>query len=163
MNPSYQQVFERLEQMKIPYEVSYHPAGYTVEEMKEIHLDKLQYGVKNLFLRDDKKQRYFLVVMQQDKQADLKKLRLELKSRRLSFASEEDLSLYLGLTKGSVTPFGILNDTNCRVEVAFDQEVTSFPCIGVHPNENTATVWLAYADLERVIQEHGNKIMRIEI
>lgn len=163
MNPSYQQVFEQLEQMKISYEVSYHPAVYTIEKMKNVHLDKIQYVVKNLFLRDDKKQRYFLVVMHQDKQANLKNLQLQLQSRRLSFASEEDLKLYLGLKKGSVTPFGILNDANCRVEVAFDQQIINFPCIGVHPNENTATVWLAYSDLERVIQEHGNKIMHIEI
>ena len=66
--------------------------------------------MKNLFLRDDKKRHYYLVVVKKDKAVDLKGLRALLGSRPLSFASEQDLSRCLGLPKGAVTPLGILND-----------------------------------------------------
>jgi len=119
--------------------------------------------VKNLFVRDDKKTRYFLIVLPKSKKANLKEIRNKLSSRRLSFASEEDLKKYMGLNKGSVSPFGILNDTDCRVEVVMDESILSFKRVGVHPNDNTATVWISPKDLESIIKDHGNSIRYINI
>ena len=84
-------------------------------------------------------------------------------SRPLSFASEDDLAKYLGLNKGSVTPFGVLNDSTCKVTVVLDEDILSFEQIGVHPNENTATVLLKPQDLEAIIKKHGNEILHIKI
>jgi len=84
-----------------------------------------------------------------------------LNSRRLSFASADALTNYLGLSKGAVSPLGVLNDTERKVEVIIDQELRSYERIGVHPNENTATLWLRPADLASIIQNHGNSITYI--
>lgn len=67
------------------------------------------------------------------------------------------------LSKGSVTPFGVLNDTDCRVEVVLDKDILSFKRIGVHPNDNTATIWISPKDLEIIIKNHGNSIIYLNI
>jgi Ala-tRNA(Pro) deacylase len=158
-----QKVFDVIEDMHIPYEVVEHPAVYTMEEMERLNIDSRNEIVKNLFVRDDKKKRFFLITLQKDKRANLKEIGRQLNSRPLSFASEEYLFKYLGLNKGAVSPFGVLNDTDCTVEVVFDRDILRFERIGVHPNENTATVWLRPQDLELIIKEHGNLITYIDI
>ena len=82
--------------------------------------------------------------------------------RALSFASEGDLQAIMGLTAGSVTPFGILNDTECKVHFYLDSEFAG-NMIGVHPNENNATVWIQADILIRLIREHGNEVDVVEI
>ncbi len=159
-----EKVYETLDRLGIDYQVIEHPAVYTINEMEalEIFLDN-PWIVKNLFLRDGGGKRHFLVTLDMKKRVDLKELRKKLGTSGLSFASEERLMRYLELTKGSVTPLGILNDTNCMVEVVIDSSLVGRDKIGVHPNDNTATVMLSYEDLEKVIQEHGNQIHIIDI
>ena len=157
-----QKALNVLEDMHINYEVMEHDAVYTIDEMERLPIKNKENIVKNLFLRDDKKRRYFLIVLPKDKRADLKKIRKELKCRPLSFASEEALEEYLGVPKGAVTPLGILNDKECKVTVVFDKDILTFAKIGVHPNENTATVLLKPQDLELIIRNHGNEIFYIE-
>ena len=147
-----------LDEKQISYEWFDHKAVFTIDEMLEIGLEKEEDIAKNLFLRDNKGKRHFLVVIREDKQADLKSLGEKIGAGRLSFASEERLMKYLGLTKGSVTPFGILNDTDCAVEVIFDEDFRNMDAIGVHPNDNTASVFLAFSDLVQIIEEHGNSV-----
>lgn len=163
MNNIRQKVFDVIESMNIRYQVIEHSAVYTIEEMDKLNIDSKNNVVKNLFVRDDKKKRYFLLVLQKDKRVDLKELRKQLNCRPLSFASEESLFTFMGLNKGSVTPFGVLNDSACSVEVVFDKDILSFERIGVHPNDNTATVFICPKDLELIIKNHGNAISYIEI
>lgn len=158
-----QRVLDYLSDMNIIFEIINHPAVYTIEEVDKLNLDTDNQIVKNLFLRDDKKNRYFLISLKKDKRVDLKELRKALNSRPLSFASENDLSKILGLDKGSVTPFGVLNDTNCKVEVLLDSDIQNFTHIGIHPNDNTATIWINPQDLETVIKKHGNSFSYINI
>lgn len=157
-------VYKALDELGISYEVLEHPAVYTIEEMEalEIFMDN-PWIVKNLFLRDANGKRHFLVTLDMNKRVDLKELRKQLNTSGLSFASEERLMKYLGLTKGSVTPLGILNDTQCEVEVVFDSSLVGRDQIGVHPNDNTATVKLSYSDIEKVIRTHGNEMHIISI
>ncbi len=152
-------VFEELDKLGVSYRVIEHPAVHTINEMEalEIFLDN-PWIVKNLFLRDANGKRHFLVTLDMNKKVDLKELRRQLGTSGLSFASEERLMKYLSLTKGSVTPLGILNDTNCEVEVVLDSSLVERELIGVHPNVNTATVMLCYEDLIKVIKTHGNTI-----
>ena len=128
------------------------------EEMEELGLEKMEETAKNLFLRDQKGKNHFLVVIRADKQANLKELGEKLGGVRLSFASEERLEKYLGLKKGAVTPLGILNDTACAVKVFLDRDFLEKEEIGVHPNDNTASVYLKTADLMQIIKEHGNSL-----
>lgn len=158
-----QRVFEKLDELKIKYEVMNHPAVYTIEQMDELAITKLDDVCKNLFLRDYKGKRHFIVVLDKDKQADLKKMREQLGTTALSFASEERLQKYLQLSKGAVTPFGIINDTNCAVEVVFDKDLIGKKSLGFHPNENTATVWVSFNDIKEVIQQNGNKIAYVTV
>lgn len=163
MNAIHQQVFDILNRMGIEYGFVEHPAVYTIEEMEQLPIDNREAIAKNLFIRDDKKKRYFIIVLQKEKTVNLKSLRQGLNCRPLSFASEEDLHRYLNLNKGDVTPLGILNDETRRVEVVIDQDILQFNQVGVHPNDNTATIWLRPQDLEAVIKSRGNKICYIEI
>lgn len=148
-------VLSTLESGGIPYELVEHPAVYNMEEMDELHLPHGEGIVKNLFLRDAKGCRFFLVSMMEDKRANLRALG-NLLGVKLSFALEERLMEKLGLERGAVTPFGVLNDGDKGVEVLFDRDIQALSLMGVHPNENTATVFLAPADLAELIQGHGN-------
>lgn len=85
------------------------------------------------------------------------------RNERLSFASEDRLKRFLGLEKGAVTPLGILNDEARAVEVLFDRDLAGLPSLGVHPNRNTATVFLAFSDLESLIRSHGNSVSFVAI
>lgn len=94
-----QEVYEKLKELGISFSVTEHKPVYTIEEMNELGMEKTENVIKNLFLRDDKKRNYYLVLLQKDKSISLKQLREMLGARPLSFASEEDLYLHLGLKK----------------------------------------------------------------
>lgn len=157
-----QKACRMLSEMGIAYDVIEHPAVYTIEEMEQLNLANADEIVKNLFIRDDKKRAYYLVVLQKDKRADLKNLRGKLESRPLTFASEADLMSILGLTKGAVTPLGILNDESHRVTVVLDKTILGFEKIGIHPNDNTATVLMTPKALVEWIKTTGNPYVTID-
>ena len=163
MNSQRQAVLDKLNELGISYELYEHPAAFTVEQMDSLNVPNKDEIPKNLFLRDDKKKRYILLVLEKVKQVNLKELSQKIGSRPLGFASEEALNMHLGLGKGSVTPMGILNDDSRRVEVLIDRSLLSYRRVGVHPNENTATIFITPEGLERVISSHGNNFEYIEI
>lgn len=156
-------VLERLDYLRVDYQVIHHKAVYTIEEMEGLGITQEGEVVKNLFLRDAKGKRHLLVVLQKDKKADLNGIRQQLGSTALSFASEERLDKYLKLSKGAVTPLGIINDETLSVEVIFDKDLIGNQKLGVHPNDNTATVWISFDNLMKVIEADGHKIQYIEI
>lgn len=156
-------VLDMLENTGIRCRMVSHDPVYTVEEGDRLHLDAEALIPKNLFLRDARGKRHFLVVLCSHKVVDLKALRGQLGTSALSFASEDRLGRFLGLEKGAVTPLGILNDEARAVEVLFDRELAGLPSLGVHPNRNTATVFLSFADLESLIRSHGNAVSFVDI
>lgn len=158
---SKQEIINLLNRMKIKYEVISHEAVFTIDEMLSLNLPKAECVAKNLFVRDDKKQYYFLFVVQKEKMVNLKQIRERIDSRPLSFASERDLYKYLSLPKGAVTPLGVINDKTHNVKVYIDDDF-KHSLIGVHPNENTATVWLKTKDLVDLIKQHGNQVEYID-
>ncbi|MGM9536275.1 MAG: prolyl-tRNA synthetase associated domain-containing protein [Intestinibacter sp.] len=162
MTEQAQAVVKLLKDREIKFDIVEHNAVYTIDEMLELNLPNQDAIAKNLFIRDDKKKNYYLLVIREDKRVNLKSLRDKLGSRPLTFASENDLSKILGLTKGAVTPFGILNDEERKVKVIFDESFCE-TLIGVHPNDNTATVWLDSSDLIYIIEQHGNSIEFMEM
>lgn len=148
-------VLSLLQRKEIAYRIVKHKRVFTSEEGKALGLPDGARVAKNLFLRDDKKQQYYLAVVQQNRRLNLKALRARLGSRPLTFASEEDLMRLLGLSKGAVTPFGVLHDEAGQVQVLLDEYFLDGQ-IGVHPNENTATVWLDAADLAALLAEYAH-------
>lgn len=97
-----------------------------------------------------------------DRRVDLKDFRKKYNTRPLSFASENDMQSIIGLTPGSVTHFGVLNDQNRKVKVFIEESFFEGPgIVGVHPNDNTATIWIKTNDLTEIIKEHGNEVFII--
>lgn len=152
-------ILELLKEMNIEYELQEHRAVYTVEDVQEIFLNLDGIGCKNLFLKDIKKN-LFLYTLPDNKRADLKTLPEKINSKRLSFANENDLQEYLGLTPGSVTPLGIINDKEQKVTVVLDKELKNNKVL-IHPNRNTATVSIKYEDLIKFIKHCGNEYIEI--
>lgn len=145
-------VYETLRKFAIPYEEIEHEPVWTVEDLRLLALPRDAAPAKNLFLRDAKGKRHFLLTIHMDKPVDLKRASEALACSRLSFASPERLARRLKLLPGSVSPFGILNDDEREVEVAFDSELENWPRIAVHPNVNTATLVLAFADMAAIVR-----------
>lgn len=158
-----QEVYDFLTSRGIEYEVTEHGAVFNMEEMSHVKLPHQEADAKNLFVRDDKKRNYYLITVRGDKRVDLKKFREEHGTSPLSFASENDLMNLLGLIPGAVTPLGILNDSEKKVKFFLDEELVNDGLIGVHPNDNTATVWLKTTDLIDIITEHGNEVEAVRI
>lgn len=152
-----------LKENNIEYKLVEHEAVFTMQDIENINLGENGVEVKNLFLRDDKGVNHYLIVAREDTKIDMKGLKDIIHSTRLSFASEERLLKYLGVTKGCVSPFGILNDSNLDVKVFIDSKLKDEKIIGAHPNENTATIFLATKDLEKIIKNHGNSLEYINI
>lgn len=150
------EIYQFLTEQHIPYEVTEHKAVFNMEELDSIVLPYPEWEAKNLFVRDDKKENYYLITVKGDKRVDLKEFRKRHGLRALSFASAEDLFAVMKLLPGSVTPLGILNDSEHRVRFYLDAEFTGNK-IGVHPNDNTSTVWMQADDLMKLIQKSGNE------
>lgn len=157
-----EEVLNYLAKAALPYRLIEHEAAYTVADMDKMG-DTYVYICKNLFLRDKKKRRYFLLSVQKDKRVDLKALAAAIDLPSLHFASEDDLQAILGLTKGAVSPCGLIHDLDKQVEVIVDRDLLALPEIGVHPNDNTATIWLHPKDLLdfMVITGHEPQILTI--
>lgn len=152
-------IYKYLNDKNMWYEITEHKAVYTMEELSKIDIPYPESDAKNLFVRDDKKKNYYLITVKGNKKVDLKRFRKENNTRPLSFASEEDLMNIMHLIPGSVTPFGVLNDYNNKVVVFIDDSFLEEPgIIGIHPNDNTATIWLYTNDLINIIRENGNEV-----
>mgnify|MGYP004562236919 FL=1 len=159
-----QEIYDFLKNQNIWNEVTEHKAVYNMAELSEIDVPYPEADAKNLFVRDDKKRNYYLITVKGDKRVNLKEFKQKNNTRQLSFASEKDLLEIMNLTPGSVTPLGVLNDKENKVIVFIDKDFMEGPnIIGVHPNDNTATVWLKVKDLINIIKEHGNKVEIVEM
>jgi len=157
-----QEIYAFLEEKGIEHTVVEHAPAFTVEDIHAIGLPHGEQGAKNLFLRDHKKRNYYLLTMKDDAPVSLKELQTKLGCSRISFASEDDLMKYLGLTKGGVSPFGLLNDEERMVTFYLDRYYEN-GWIWVHPNENTASVYLKAEDLLGMLNEHGTNTRYIDL
>lgn len=153
------EILELIKSRNIWYEITEHQAVFNMDDLRQVYLPYPNDDAKNLFVRDDKKQNYYLISVKGDKRVDLKEFKAKYGTRRLSFASANDLMIILKLSPGSVSPFGLLNDQDLKATFYLDEDFTKDQSIiGVHPNDNTATLWLKVEDLIEIIEEHGNEI-----
>lgn len=159
-----QETYDLLRAKGVEFEITEHEAVYDMAGCAELKLPYPERDAKNLFVRDDKKRSYYLITVRGDKRVDLKDFRREHGLRPLSFASPEDLMSFLKLTPGSVTPLGLLSDETKSVKFYYDEEFLLPPgLIGVHPNDNTATIWMQMSDLLRLIGEHGSEAEAVKL
>jgi Ala-tRNA(Pro) deacylase len=163
MTPQEDRVTAYLAELGIAFEPHQHPPIATAEE-GEIHwagIDAVH--CKNLFLRNQKGTRHYLVILAHTKRADLRAVADQIGDGKLSFASPDRLMKYLGVTPGSVSPFGLIHDHDHHVRVYLDRELKQAPRISFHPNINTATFVLSYSDFERFLASCQNIVRYVDV
>ncbi len=156
-------VLETLDALGIPSVRHEHPPVATVEEAEKHWAGLKGAHCKNLFLRNYKGNRHYLVIAPVTRGIDLKRLTTLLDEDRLSFASAERLKRWLGVEPGSVSPFGLINDETRHVRVVCDWALKSSPALGFHPNVNTATLEISLADFEKFLAARGNSVRWLEL
>lgn len=156
-------LFAFLDRLEIATETIEHPAVFTVAESAHLRAQIVGGKSKNLFLKD-RKGRLFLLVAEDEAEVDLKRLHEKLGAQgRFSFASAETLLDVWGVTPGSVTPFGAINDHEGRVTVALDAGLLAHGRVNFHPLENTATTSISADDLVRFLRETGHEPMIVAL
>jgi Ala-tRNA(Pro) deacylase len=145
-----------------------HPAFFTVEEGAAFKAELRASGVtggntKNLFLKD-KKGRHFLLTALEDTEVNLKQLHKLLGAQgRFSFGRAEQMEDYLGVSPGSVTAFGILNDREGKVTFALDSRAAQMEHLLCHPLTNEASTRIATADLLSVANHGDHPAMVVDL
>ena len=150
--------FEFLDTNGVAYERHDHPAVYTVEEADRLVPDLPGAKTKNLFLRDGKGKRHFLVLVPSDKSVNLKVLNAALGVKRISFGSPERLKKHLGIEPGAVSLLAVYNDSEHNVEVVMDQDLWEADIFLFHPLVNTSTLVIEKADIERFLKATGHDL-----
>jgi Ala-tRNA(Pro) deacylase len=153
-----QELNNKFKELGIAYTTYNHQAAFTVEEMSSIKNELPECGhCKNLFLKDSKK-RVWLIVALCATQINLKEVSKLLQAPELRFADADMLMNYLGVIPGSVTPFGLLNDTEHAVHVVLDKALFTHDQVGFHPLRNDATTIINVTDLQKFVAACGNLV-----
>ena len=150
------QVIYTLQNLGIPYEIHEHPPVPTVEDALPYWKKIDATHCKNLFFRNHKGNRHYLVILRHEYQLEIRDLEQRLKQGKISFASPARMERYLGLSGGSVSVFGLINDRENHVHLFLDQELQSAEKISFHPNENSATLVISYESFLRFLEWTGN-------
>lgn len=151
-----EQLFEVLSELSIEYTLYQHRPVYTVAEGHDLQKSIPGLHCRNLFLRDHKK-KMFLVVAANETEIDLKALKEQIGSGRLSFASPERLWEFLGIQPGSVCPFCLINDKDRRVTVVLDSKMMDAECVNYHPLDNAMTVGVHPSALLKFLKYTGHE------
>jgi Ala-tRNA(Pro) deacylase len=163
MSDSEQPVLERLAGLGIPFERYEHPPIATAAE-GDAHWAGIEAAhCKNLFLRNQKGDRHYLVIIAHSKRADLRVVATQIGDGKLSFASPERLLKYLGVTPGSVSPYGLIHDHEHHVRVFVDRDLKAAERISFHPNINTATIVTTFADFLRFLSAQDAALNYIDV
>jgi len=157
------QLYDILNQLDISFEYYEHPPAPTVEIASQYWKDIEATHCKNLFFRNHKGNRHYLVILDCRYALDIKDLEKRLKQGKISFASEERMMKYLGLRPGSVTPFGLIHDKMHEVYVFLDQNLKKASKISFHPCINTASIVISFTDFERFMAWTGNGYEYLEL
>ena len=157
-----EETYQYLNNRGVVYEITEHPAVFNMAEVAELTtLPYPEVNAKNLFVRD-KKKRFYMLTVRGDVRADMKAFRKKLGVTGLSFATVEELDSMLKLYPGAVTPLGLLNDKDKLVTLYIDEWFME-GLIGLHPNDNTATIWMKARDLVKLLEEDGHTVRTIAL
>ena len=150
------EVYRILDDLSVSFDYCEHPPTPTIEEARLYWNDKETTYCKNLFFRNHKGNRHYLVVLECSCDLKIHDLEKHLKQGKISFASEHRMMKYLGLRPGSVSPFGLINDPDHHVHVFFDSRLRQARKISFHPNDNRASLILSAADFWRYMDQTKN-------
>jgi len=149
-------LYQILKDLNISYEFYGHPPAPTIEEARKYWKDIEATHCKNLFLRNHKGNRHYLVIIEHSRYLLIRDLEKRLKQGKLTFASDQRMNKYLGLMPGSVSPFGLINDTSKHVHLFLDENLKKSMKISFHPCVNTASIVILYKDFEHFLKWTGN-------
>ena len=157
------ELYEVLEKLEISFDYHEHPPLNTIEEAI-VHWKDFNSGrCKNIFFRNHKGNRHYLVILEHLRQLDIHDLEKRLRQGKLTFASDGRLMKYLGVQPGSVSPFGLINDTENHVHLFIDEQLNDFERLAFHPNVNTASLVITKSDLIRFLKFTGNSYEFIKL
>lgn len=157
------ELYTLFKELEIDLQYIEHPAVPTVEEAMKYWKGMDAVKCKNLFFRNHKGNRHYLVLLEHKQSLRIKDLEQILKQGKISFASEKRLDKYLKLTPGSVTPFGLINDSGNHVHVFIDKNLKDCGRISFHPNINTASIVVSFDDFIKFMDWTGNSYEFIEL
>jgi Ala-tRNA(Pro) deacylase len=149
-------LYAMLKELNIPFDYYEHPPVATIEEARKYWKDINAAHCKNLFLRNHKGNRHYLVIIEHSKDVNIHDLEHRLKQGKLSFASDQRMMKYLGLKPGSVSPFGLIYDKEKHVHLFLDETLKTKLTISFHPCMNNASIVIAFSDLEKFLSYTGN-------
>lgn len=157
-------VYDFLDRLGIDYKTLKHPSAFTIEECHKVR-DAVNAPVfKNLFLTNKQQTKFYLLVLPGEKVFKTKYLSAQINSARLSFAGEDLMVKFLGVTPGSVTPMGLINDTERQVTVLLDRDIQDNSVFACHPCINSASVVLSLTDLtEKIIPATDHEITWVSL
>lgn len=158
-----EKVLSTLEDLGIEYEIHEHKPVPTIELAMEVWKDIDSTHCKNLFFRNHKGNKHYLVVLESNHKLDIRDLEQRLKQGKISFASQKRMDKYLGLQGGSVSPFGLINDEENHVHLFLDKNLKEAEKISFHPNINTASVVVNFKDFKKYLDAVGNSYEFIEM
>ena len=156
-------VFDFLQQQQIEYSFYTHPEAPTIEIARQYWRNDGSKHCKNLFFRNHKGNRHYLVVFDSNQSLAIHDLEQRLRQGKLSFASEQRMERYLGLKPGSVSPFGLINDAQSHVHLFLDKNLLDYPSLSFHPNDNRATVVISQRMFSKYLEAVGNTYEYIEL
>jgi Ala-tRNA(Pro) deacylase len=152
----YSKLYSQLNQLGIAWQAYEHPPAPDIETARKYWVDIEATHCKNVFFRNHKGNRHYLVVLEHTQNISIHDLEKRLKQGKLSFASPERLHRYLGVMPGSVTPFGLINDTSHHVHVFFDANLQKSQTISFHPLINTISIVVKFTDFMHFMASTGN-------
>lgn len=162
-SPNEVPVYELLDQLGIEYTLTRHEAFLTCDDVEKSDFKFDGLHIKNLFVRDTRADKYYLVLLLWDERLDIKGYRDVVGwSRRIAFCDDEELLKYLGVTTGACSVFGLLNDKEHAVTLVVGRSIAAAPEneeISFHPNDNRATVTMTVGDMRRVIAAMGCEVI----
>lgn len=158
-----QELYGILGKLGITYEYHEHPPVATIEAAIAHWKDYNSGRCKNIFFRNHKGDKHYLVILEHLRQLNIHDLEKRLKQGKLTFASDKRLKKYLGVEPGSVTPFGLINDAEKNVHVFIDEKLREFDRLAFHPNINTATLVVSGTDLIKFLEFTGNSYEFIKL
>lgn len=156
-------LYRILEELNIPCTYYEHPAAPTIEEAMKYWVDIEATHCKNIFFRNHKGNRHYLVILEHTRELKIRDLEQRLKQGKLTFASDERLMKHLGLTPGSVSPFGLINDTAKHVHLFLDNNLRKSDRISFHPCINTASIVITFSDFEKFLGWTGNRYEYLDL
>jgi len=156
-------LYKILDELNIRYDYYEHPPVPTIEEARVYWKDIEATHCKNLFFRNHKGNHHYLVIIEHSRELLIRDLEKRLKQGKLSFASDERMKRFLGLSPGSVSPFGLFHDHDRHVHLFLDQNLRKSVRISFHPCINTASLVVSFPDFEKFLNFTGNSYDYLEL